>query len=226
MKQFLWVSCFLVAISGAPTRVSGQNAFTRQVPCPGDLTISGYTNIANLNADMTAELNRVTTGGTAPQGGYSLILCPGTFNVAGGNAIKPVLNQVSISCGGPSSVNSVCTIVGSEQQLVIQNPTVQGYRLSSVQINGLTFTGFGPTSAKLTASAPTVFTCIDCKWQHFTGTDNVVDLTGTMTMQVENGVIGVSALLKFKLEPRQLLLIHRQNFSGEHRSCKCKSKYI
>lgn len=178
-----------------PALVSGQtDAFTRQETCPNDGDLTGYTSIANLNDDMAAELDRVIEGGEAPAEGYNLILCPGQdFDVTGGNAIRPIIDQVSISCGGTESTDPVCRVVGSEEQLIIEDSSVQDYTLSSVRISGLTFSEFGTTSATLTASAPTVFTCADCAWQDFDGSEFVVDLSGTMTTRIQNGLVGVSA---------------------------------
>lgn len=198
MKDIFQV-CLVVAF-GLPTLVNGQNeAFTRQEACPGDASLTGYTSIPNLNDDMSAELQRIQDGGDPPEGGYNLVLCPGgNFDAAGGNSIKPVLDQVSITCGGPDSTDPLCVINGGGEQLLIQDSTVDGYTVSSVTVTGLTFSGFtGVTSATLSASEPTLFTCIDCIWQDFDGSDFVADLSGSMTMLVRAGTVRVCILNGF-----------------------------
>lgn len=191
MKEVL--PAMLVIALGLPAEVSGQTeAFTRQETCPNDNSLTGYTSIQNLNEDMAAELQRIEQGGEIPDGGYDLILCPGETFDATGDSIQPVLDQVSISCGGPNSVDPLCVIDGGEEQLLIQDSSVNGYTLTSVTINGLTFSNFGgETSASLTASRPTEFTCVDCIWQDFDGAENVAVVDGSMTMRIVDGTIRV-----------------------------------
>ena len=170
------------------------NAFTRQVDCPSDSTIIGYTSIAAINADMAAEVARIVEGGT-PEESYGLNLCPGTFDATGGNSLRPVLDQVTISCGdGSRGVDSTCIIDGSREQLVIEDPPNTDYILSSVTIEGLIFSGLsrGDAAVSLDASAPTQFTCRECVWQNFEETDYVVDVSGSMTFILQDGVVQVS----------------------------------
>jgi hypothetical protein len=183
----------LVVALGLPMVNSQTEAFTRQETCPSDESLTGYTNIPNLNDDMATELERIAGGGDAPAGGYNLILCPGeNFDATGGNSIRPVLDQVSILCGGPDSVDPLCVVDGGDEQLLIQDSTIDGYTVSSVTITGLTFNDFGDgISATLRASEPTIFTCASCVWQNFNGSDFVADMSGSMTMSVVDGTVQV-----------------------------------
>jgi hypothetical protein len=189
---------FLIT-GGLLRSIQGQSsAFTRQKECPNDSSLVGYTNLPDLNDDMAAELQRVSKGGTPPDGGYNLVLCPGeNFDTSGGNAIRPVINQVRIACGGPASVDPVCLITGNQEQLVIENPSISRYALKSVTIEGLMFSNFTKrASAALTASSPTMFTCIACSWQDFNGSDFAINLQGTMTARLENSVVRVSEMIE------------------------------
>jgi hypothetical protein len=144
--------------------------------------------------DMEAEVARVTAGGARLQS-YSLSLCPGTFDATGGNILTPVLDQVIISCGdGSGGVDSTCIIDGSREQLRIEDPRAgSNYTLSAVTVEGVIFSGLkrGTSSIVLDASAPTTFTCRDCVWQDFDDSDFVVDITGSMTFALENGIVRV-----------------------------------
>lgn len=193
MMKYLVPGSFLVVCS-LPRIVHGQtSAFTRQTACPNDPSLRGYTSIPSLNDDMAAELQRIADGADPPNGGYDLILCPGEiFDATGGNVIRPVIDQVNIACGGPRSVDPVCIIDGNREQLVIEDSTIPGYSLTSITMEGLTFNDFTRgVSATLTASSPTIFTCIDCIWQDFDDSDFAVDLQGSMTMRVEDGTVRV-----------------------------------
>lgn len=177
------------------TTTAQTSAFTRQVECPSDSTLTGYTSISNVNEDMNDELARVLAGGDAPARGYELVLCPGTFDAtADGGVLRPVLDQVNIRCGD-GSFEQECIIDGNQEQLIIENPTDSSYTLSAVQISGVTFNGLsGGVSAQLRASEPTVFTCQNCIWQDF-DSEFVVNLSGSMTFRVEDGLFRVSTIM-------------------------------
>ena len=110
MQSLVPVIALVTATISPPPIVCAQtNAFTCQVDCPSDSTITGYTSIADINADMAAEVARIVAGG-APEARYGLNLCPGTFDATGGNGLQPVLDQVTISCGdGSGGVDSTCS---------------------------------------------------------------------------------------------------------------------
>jgi hypothetical protein len=192
MAKDILPAILVIALGSIPMVRCQTDAFTRQETCPSDSSLTGYTNIPNLNDDMAAELARIEGGGDAPDGGYSLILCPGeSFDASGGNSIRPVLDQVSISCGGPDSIDPECIIEGGEEQLMIQDSTVDGYTISSVSLSALTFNNFGAISATMSGSDPTIFTCTSCVWQDFEEADNVAEISGSMTMRVVDGTVTV-----------------------------------
>ena len=96
----------------------------------------------------------------------NLILCPGTTFDTSTNILMPTLNNVNIVCGngGP---NMMCIFDGGNknENVQIQNPSIQGYVLNSVNIEGVTFQNFNGRSVDLGASAPTTATFKDCTWQ-------------------------------------------------------------
>jgi hypothetical protein len=168
MKRLLLSGFFLAAVS--QTSRAQTDAFTRQVLCPMDPSIMGYTNVPDLNADMADELNRITVeGGDMPPGDYLLNLCPddeNEFDVTGGNRFRPVIDRVKIFCGGPDAVDAVCIVDGSQEQLIIEDSNAEGYSINFVEFQGITFNGFARgTSVTLAASAPAVATFINCVWQ-------------------------------------------------------------
>ena len=134
--------------------------------CPNNSSLTGYTSIASLNSDMQMELNRIAAGGAVPTTPYNLILCPGTTFDTSTNILMPTLNNVNIVCGngGP---NMMCIFDGGNknENVQIQNPSIQGYVLNSVNIEGVTFQNFNGRSVDLGASAPTTATFKDCTWQ-------------------------------------------------------------
>ena len=163
----LWNLLTLAALEkvGAQTE-----AFTRQVSCPNDPSIMGYTSIQDLNRDMADELARIEGIGQAPDLDYILNLCSdpdNVFDVTGNNAIRPVLDRVQLFCGGPDAVDPACIIDASTQQLAVDEitTTLGGYDLNEVLFQGLTFRRFRGVSADLSASPDATATFIDCIWQ-------------------------------------------------------------
>jgi hypothetical protein len=165
MKRLLPSGLLLASI--LQTCDAQTDAFTRQLECPNDTSLTGYTNVPDINLDMADELTRIAGGGDPPGEGYDLILCPGEdFSVAGGNRFRPVIDGVKISCGGPDSVNPECIVDASREQVIIEDSTVDGYTTNSVTFERITFDSFQRgLSVTLAASKPTVATFTDCIWQ-------------------------------------------------------------
>lgn len=146
------------------------DAFTRQVTCPDNNAITGYTNIPNLNADMADELTRITTGGgTVPADGYTVRLCPSNtaeFDVTSG-AIRPVLGTLAIVCGSGTMTtnNEVCIIDGGQNQVVLDDSQVDGYTITDVSLQGVTFRSFGSRAVQMQASEPTTLNLQNVVWE-------------------------------------------------------------
>jgi hypothetical protein len=168
MKRLL--PCGILVVSLARKADAQSEAFVRQVPCPTNPSIMGYTTIQDLNNDMADELARIEEIGEAPDMDYILNMCSdpdNVFDATGNNPIRPVIDRAQIYCGGPDAVDAVCFIDASREQVAIEDitTTLQGYTLNEILFQGLTFTRFGRgLSASLIASAATA-TFIDCTWE-------------------------------------------------------------
>jgi hypothetical protein len=142
-------------------------AFTRSVACPSDASITGYTSLADLNADMAAELARIEGGGQ-PLVEYNLNLCSNPdaiYDARGGNEIRPVLSGLNIYCGGPTATDAVCIINGGQIQVLINDSDVASYPIGNILLKGMTFRNFNGRSVEMNAQAPTTITFEDTTWQ-------------------------------------------------------------
>ena len=161
-----WFFFCIIVVMSIPSLTWAQydNFDAATVPCPSDSSIIGYDNLAAVNSDMNRELELIS-GGDAPQeNGYFVILCPETTFQAEGNTLRPVLDQLTISCG-PSGANQNCILTGGNQHIQILDSEVAGYTLNSINIAGLTFTQMSGTAFSARASAPTQVTLMNCIWQ-------------------------------------------------------------
>jgi len=204
--------------------IAQTTAFTREVECPDNPGLTGYVTIADMNADMKDEVERIVAGGT-PQNNYDLRFCPGRLDATGGNLIQPVLDQVTISCSdGSVGVNSNCIVDGSRGQLIIEDPKDANYTLSNVKVDGLIFNGLtrGDAAFQLEASAPTFFVCKDCVFQDFVDSEYVVDLSGTMTFKLVDGVVQVRYFFGF---PLSLLFFRAEREIARERERLCVYVY-
>lgn len=222
MKRGLW--CIGLLISGGLHQCDAQ-AFSREEDCPNEPGVTGYVTVSDLNADMADELSRISDGGAPPGGGYTMILCPGeNFDLTGGNTIRPVINDVTILCGGGTTVDPECNLEGNREQLLIEDSSVIGYTIESVAMEGVTFSGARRgVSVSLDASQPAVFTCTDCTWQDFDDLDYVIDISSDMTLNLENSVFRVSEsphdILMCKLTFSTFFVTE---YRRESRECKCQ----
>ena len=158
----------LICLASTVQKTASQTpAFSRQVPCPMNPTLTGYVSIANINRDMQDELNRIAAGGAKPTAPYVMTLCPGVvFDAVGNHTLRPLLNDVEFVCGQSGSVAQNCTIDGGNRQVVVADSTVQGYSINSVTFMGITFNGFqGDSSSTITASSPAQVNYNNCIWQ-------------------------------------------------------------
>lgn len=190
MKRGIW--CIGLFVSN---QVHAQNFF-RQVDCPNEPGVSGYETITDLNADMNDELTRISEGGNPPGGGYTLVLCPGEqFDLTGGNTIRPVIDDVTILCGGGTLPDPECILEGNREQLLYEDSAVVGYTVDSVTMQGVTFSGARRgVSISLDASQPAVFTCIDCTWQDFDDLDYVINTSTDMSLVLSGATFKVSVI--------------------------------
>ena len=156
----------LILLLSSSTTCTAQT-FTRQVECPNDASVTGYTSLEDLNADMAGELDRIAGGGN-PAAEYNFNLCSDpdiVYDARRGNEINIVLDNTNIFCGGPGATNPSCLVTGGQLQVRIENSVVDGYPLNNAFMQGVTFADFRGRSIAFLANTPTVFNCEDCIWQ-------------------------------------------------------------
>lgn len=141
--------------------------FTRQVECPNDASVTGYTSLEDLNDDMAGERDRIAGGGT-PSPEYNFNLCSDpdiNYDARRGNEINIVLDNTNIFCGGPGVAIPSCVVSGGQLQVRIENSDVEGFPINNVFVRGITFEDFRGRSIAFLANAPTVANFEDCIWQ-------------------------------------------------------------
>lgn len=143
------------------------------VSCPADTSISGYTSVTSINQDIERELDRIEGGGD-PQESYLVTLCPETtFDTSSSGPLLPTLDKTTISCGPDGDAGNNCVFSGGPTNILIADPTIDGYTINTLSFVGLTFTGFTGWSIDVTvpssdASSTAMF--MNCLWQDFTST--------------------------------------------------------
>lgn len=159
------VSSIVSLLLSAPT--SRAQTFARQVACPTDASITGYTSLEDLNLDMGEERDRIASGGTpSPEYNFNLCSDPDTiYDASRGNEINVVLDNTNIFCGGLGASNPSCIVEGGQLQVRIENSEVDGYPIESAFFQGLTFRDFRGRSIAFLANTPTQANFEDCIWQ-------------------------------------------------------------
>lgn len=140
------------------------------VNCPNDLTdLEGYTSLAALNNDMQLELQRISNGGT-PAPPYTFTLCPNQVFDAALVTLQPLLSGATFVCGANGDPEDDCTLLGGEEQIRIEDSTVDGYPLESIVFVGLSFADFSNSDEMLgssiaaLASSTTTATFMNSRW--------------------------------------------------------------
>ena len=133
-------------------------------PCPSDAGIDGYTSIADMNADMQTELDRIENDGDDGST-YNLVLCPETTFDTSTEPLTPLLDGVTFSCGDFGSVNENCVISGGSQNVDIQPPSIDNYDLEMVSFQGITFEQFTDRSINHEAGSDTNVEFVNSIWQ-------------------------------------------------------------
>jgi hypothetical protein len=146
-------------------------AFTKRVTCPKDASLQGYVSIADLNADIMEEFERIEEGGASPPNPYMISLCPGqTFNVGRDGPLTPILDRMFIQCGsGSTSSGSTvditlnpCILDGGVIQIDIQDSP---YRVPlKLDFYGLTFQNFEVGAIQASATGPSTATFTNSIW--------------------------------------------------------------
>ena len=101
----------------------------------------GYARVDELNADILAERGRIEEGGD-PRPSYSYVLCPNTSFDTSTEPIVPALDNMVIGCGTDLSSANTCVLVGGPNQIQIDSFSNSGYPVTSVLLQGITFTDF------------------------------------------------------------------------------------
>ena len=151
-------SCLLLVV-GSILIVDGQVQ-----ECPEDPTIQGYTTITAMNADMQAELEAINNG-QAPQPGYTYTLCPDTAFDTTSTPLLPVLNNITFVCGATGSSASNCVLFGGDEQIRIEDSTVESYPLQQVSFSGLSMANFTGTAVNAAAGTTTTASFNDVDFQ-------------------------------------------------------------
>lgn len=137
--------------------------------CPRSGKVIGYTSIADMNADMKVEHDRIQAGGT-PMSSYTYRLCPNHVFDASEEPLKPLLNNVNFVCGESGSRANNCVVLGGSEQVRIENSDVAGYPIKMLSFMGMTFAGFTAnmagtgTSINALADATTTATFMDVQF--------------------------------------------------------------
>jgi hypothetical protein len=156
----------IVAMAMIAYPVAAQSA----VDCPNDPTdLQGYTSLAALNNDMQLELQRIANGG-APEPSYTFTLCPNQVFDAALVSLQPVLSDATFVCGANGDPEDDCTLLGGEEQVRIEDSTVDGYPLETLVFVGISFADFTSSDAMLgssiaaLASSTTTATFVNSRW--------------------------------------------------------------
>jgi hypothetical protein len=141
-----------IAFAGRFTPASAQ--FLGSQPCPFfDATLpsqDGYTSIEDINADQQIELDRIAGGGM-PNPPYIFNICPGTILDPSQGPLTPLLDFSLFQCGTTAEAAFSCYIVGGTDQVLVQDSTVPGYDIFTIELTGIIFQNF--TNSALTANA-------------------------------------------------------------------------
>jgi hypothetical protein len=161
----------IVALALIAYPVVAQTGVTSSaVDCPNDETdLTGYTSLAALNNDMQVELQRIADGG-APEASYTFTLCPNQVFDAALVTLQPVLSDAMFVCGADGDPEDDCTFLGGEEQIRIEDSTVDGYPLERLLFLGLSFADFSGSDAMqgssiaALASSTTTATFMNSRW--------------------------------------------------------------
>jgi hypothetical protein len=141
------------------------------VACPNDggTDLQGYTSLASLNSDMQLELTRISSGG-APAPPYTFTLCPNMAFDTALVTLQPVLSGATFVCGANGDPDDACTFLGGDEQIRIEDSTVDGYLLEELVFVGISFADFASsdemlgTSIAALASSITTATFVNNRW--------------------------------------------------------------
>jgi hypothetical protein len=142
-----------------------------EVECPNDggADLQGYTSLDSLNSDMQLELLRISGGGV-PAPPYTFTLCPNTLFDTAQGTLQPVLSGATFVCGVNGDPEDACTFLGGDEQIRIEDSTVDGYLLEELEFVGISFADFASsdgvlgTSIAALASSTTTATFVNNRW--------------------------------------------------------------
>lgn len=128
----------VVASYVATVSAQGEAYNTNAVTCAqgGGL---GYETFMALNADILAERERVLAG-QAPAATYAFSLCPN--NAYADGPLFPALDNIVIGCGNDFASADQCVLIEGEDQVVINSYADSDFPVTSVSLEGLTFSSF------------------------------------------------------------------------------------
>jgi hypothetical protein len=118
---------------------------------------------------MQLELQRISDGGT-PAPPYTFTLCPNQVFDAALVTLQPVLSDAMFVCGANGDPEDDCTLLGGDEQVRIEDSTVDGYVLERVVFVGVSFADFSSSDEMLgssiaaLASSTTTATFMNSRW--------------------------------------------------------------
>jgi len=169
----------IVALSIIGSHAQNPEVNTRTIDCADSSPpLVGYDRIQDIRNDQLEEYERIENGQVPPRPPYVFRLCPNTvFSMD--EPLEILLSGMTVTCGPNLRSSDSCVFQGGFEQVIINEPTIDGYTFEMASFVGVTFDGFSGSSISAFAAAPATFSCQDCVWQNFNA-NFAVDI-GVMT---------------------------------------------
>jgi len=161
MQRFI----FFLTLAAAIGQTASQDVNQRAVPCNEAEPDGpeGYRTISDVMADQRDEQLRIQDGGQ-PVPPYVFNFCAGVEFVEFETAnitLTPLLDGATFICGEAAAPSDVCVFNGGNNQVLIEDSTVPGYDIESVNFIGITFSGFNGAAVAGGASDTTTVNLLD-----------------------------------------------------------------
>ena len=160
--------------------------YPRQVVCPSDETLMGYTSIDAINLDIQRAVSLIISPNHVPPDQYVYTICPNTV-LNGEHQLSPVLHNSHFVCGREGYATDNCRIEHGSTQVLIIDTNVEPYPRAPAAgasgahamhggaaygssprlfvFKGLTFAHSSDVSVAAVASTTTFAEFYDCHWK-------------------------------------------------------------
>lgn len=173
----------VVAVQGQqPNYAPDLTINTLVTRCPNDRSQSGYTSIADMEADQDSEVERIFRG-QAPRGPYIFPICPGTELDTSAGALNARLSNVTYACGNRGDVTDNCLFVGGTNQVVVPRRVT-----GSFTFVGISFSRYTGVAIAESSQEETTFKFQNVRWFDFEGPVIRAEDKSTL-VYIENSVI-------------------------------------